>query len=153
MIHATQLHSQRNTKEQEYLAGWQRARADLDNFRRRLRQQSEDDQARIRKEIVHDLLALADNFAAIVAHRPRELKQDPWAEGVVHVARQLQKLLSDFEVIPIEAEGQPFDPAQHDAVGSVTKAGVASGQVVEVVQPGYWFRGEVLRPAKVKVAA
>jgi molecular chaperone GrpE len=152
MIHADHLHSERSAKEQEYLDGWQRARAELDNFRRRQEAHSEEDRLRVKKELARGLLSLADNFEAIVSHRPDNLLDNPWAEGVLHVARQLRQVLEDFEVKPIKAEGRPFDPAHHDAVGSVKQAKTAPGQVVEVVQSGYTFRGEVLRPAKVKVA-
>jgi molecular chaperone GrpE len=135
------------------LAGWQRARADLDNFRRRLGEQNNSERHRLKKEILSSLLPLADNFQAMTDHVPAEFERNAWTDGVRHVARQLDQLLADLGVTPIEALNKPFDPVRHDAVSSVKQPDAATGQVIEVIQPGYIFHGEVIRPAKVKVAA
>jgi molecular chaperone GrpE len=153
MIYSAQLHSPPNEQAAQYLAGWQRARAELDNARRRMQESRESDRARIQREFLRELLPLADNFQAVVSHVPDDQKGNPWADGVLHVARQFEQLLADFGILPIKALGRPFNPAEHDAIESVRQRGASSGQVVEVIQQGYTFRDEILRPAKVKVAA
>ena len=153
MIYSSQLHAPPSSKEQEYLAGWQRARAELDNFRKRMQQQSDNERARIRKEILASLLPLADNFQAMVGHVPKELQGNAWTDGVMHIAHQLDQLLADHDVTLIEALNQPFDPNQHEATGKVKSQDAPRGHVVEVIQNGYAWRGEIIRPAKVKIAA
>lgn len=152
MIHARQSHTVPSPREQEYLAGWQRERAALQNFRKRLQEHSLASQQQALRTVVQPLLLVADNFQAMVRHVPPELKGNAWVTGVLHIARQVEQLLREYGVHVIDALGQPFDPSRHEAVGHVTKDGVTSGHVVEVVSPGYRLGEEIIRPARVKVA-
>lgn len=153
MIHARKSHTVvASNKEQEYLAGWQRERAELQNFRKRMQEQAVRGQQAALRAILEPLLDLADNFQAMVRHVPPALEQDAWVAGVLHIARQLDGLLADYNVRVIEAMGQPFDPARHEAIEHEQREGVPSGHVVEVVSRGYQLGDEVLRPAKVKIA-
>lgn len=140
-------------KIQEYLDGWRRARAELDNFRKRMAEEQMRERERVTMELVEPLLGLADNFRAVVAHVPAELRDNAWAAGVVHVARQLESVLESYgvAVMPFGKE-QVFDPARHEALETVKREGVRSGMVVEVVQPGYVMGERVIRPARVKVS-
>lgn len=153
MIHATHIHSAPGSREQEYLEGWQRARAELDNFRKRIAAEDEAQRMRMKRELVESFLALADHFQSLAKHIPRELKGHAWADGVLHVARQFEQALREFQVVPIDAADTVFDPTRHEAVEQVKKKGVKKGLVVEVLQPGYVIGDTVVRPAKVKVAA
>lgn len=152
MIHARTPHSKDGVQAQEYLAGWQRARAELANFRKRLQESSSEQQGQARREAVEPLLSLADNFRAMTAHVPDELQNHAWVTGVLHIARQLDEILAAYEVTAVEEVDVPFDPVRHEALESVSRTGVASGTVVEVVQPGYVMGETVLRAAKVRVA-
>lgn len=136
----------------EYLSGWQRARAELTNLRQRLDQEMTRQRQRSRREVFDHLIPLADNFEAMVKHVPAEFHGHAWTDGVLHIARQLEQLMSEQGINHIEAINQPFDPARHEAIAQVTQADAASGTVVEVVQSGYMFGDQVWRPAKVKVA-
>ena len=153
MTHASTLHSHPKPKEQEYLAGWQRARADLDNFRKRVHQEQDSQQQRTRQEIITPLLLLADIFHTMAQHLPKELKDNAWAQGVIHIARQLQSLLHDYGVTPINTVGDQFNPSQHEAISRTKHKNTASGHIVAIVQVGYKMGDTVIRPAKVKVAA
>jgi molecular chaperone GrpE len=55
-------------------------------------------------------------------------------------------------VVPIDAEGQPFDPSLHEAIGSADGGDVAVDTVVDEVQRGYRLHDRVLRPSLVRVA-
>lgn len=151
-IHANTIHTPSPSREQEYLAGWQRARAELDNFRKRVNQEQSHQQLRLRQEVITPLLGLADTFQAMADHLPDDLTDHAWALGVVHVARQIKQILREYGVVPIAAIGDQFDPRKHEAVSKVKKLGTASGCVVEVLQTGYVLEDKVIRPAKVKVA-
>jgi len=152
MIHANAIHTASLSREQEYLAGWQRARAELDNFRKRVNQEQASQQLRTRQEVITPLLGLADTFQTMAEHLPDDLTNHAWALGVVYVARQIKQILREYGVVPIEAIGHQFDPEKHEAVSKVSKLGTASGCVVEVLQTGYVLEDRVIRPAKVKVA-
>lgn len=141
------------SKEQEYLAGWQRERAELQNFRKRTQAQALHNHQQALKTVLEPLLGVVDNFQAMMKHVPSELAQQAWVAGVLHIARQVEQLLDGYGVQVIEALGQPFDPLRHEAIESVDGAGKPSGQVVEVVTPGYLVGEEVIRPARVKIAA
>lgn len=152
MKHATHIHGKKKpTKEQEYLAGWQRERADLENFKKRMQQQRSSDMASMKRRLLEPLLDVADNFNAVTKHLPQHLKKDTWALGVTHVARKLDEILSAEGVSLINQTGVLFDPQRHEALMEVKGEGQA-GQVLEVITPGYALGEYVLRPAKVKVS-
>lgn len=158
MTHAHHIHGEPSPKEKKYLDGWQRAVAELKNFQQRTREQYVNQSMQVKRQLLEPLLQLADNFQAIVAHTPAELKDNAWAQGVLHVARQFDQVLADYKLKKIGAAGEVFDPAKHEAVEHVsgdTGSGLPAGQagnVIEVVQVGYQLDDTIVRPAKVKVA-
>lgn len=151
MTYANEIHGVDN-KMGEYLAGWQRARAELANFRKRMAEEQALRDKQAKQRIIEDLIPLLDNFRVMVLHLPAEMKEDQWVQGVLHIAKQLEQLLEDYSVSPIEAEGEKFDPSLHEAVEYVPETKADSGFVSDVLQRGYMMDGEVIRPAKVKVA-
>lgn len=152
MIHARQSHTVSSPREQEYLSGWQRERAELQNFRKRMQEQSVAGRRQALKAIIEPLLLVADNFQAMVKHVPQELTGNAWVTGVLHIARQVEQLLAAYNVKTIDAVDTPFDPTRHEAVEEVANTGKTSGHVIEIVAPGYQIEEEVVRPARVKIA-
>ena len=152
MIHARQTHSVASAREQEYLAGWQRERAELQNFRKRMHEQATREQRQALRAVIEPLLGVADNFQAMTRHVPKELEENAWVTGVMHIARQVEQLLTEYGITLIEAQGKAFDPSQHEAVEEVADSHAPSGQVVEVIMPGYRLGEDVIRPARVKIA-
>lgn len=150
MIHAKEVAVSEALAAREYLAGWQRARAELDNLRKQGQQREADAARRQLRAIVEPLLLLSDNFRAIAGHVPAKLKNDPWAQGVLHVVRQLDDILSTYGLQPINQAKVPFDPARHEALAD-DGAPPGQAQVIEVLRPGYELDGFVIRPAQVKV--
>lgn len=151
MIHSTQIHAAAHN-EQEYLAGWQRARAELDNLRKRYQNAQAQQRQQIKREVIESLLALADSFQSLQRHVPDTLAQDSWVTGVKHVARQFEQLLVQQGVQTINPAGDPFDPAQHEAVDQISPNDEPSGIITKVIQPGYKIDNLVIRPAKVRVS-
>jgi molecular chaperone GrpE len=73
--------------------------------------------------------------------------------GVALIQRKFQTVLESEGVKPIEVKpGDPFDPAQHEAMTHEESEERKEGEIIAEVQKGYLFRGEVLRPALVRVA-
>jgi molecular chaperone GrpE len=153
MIHSTQIHGRPDPKAGQYLAGWQRARAELENFKKNMQTQ----QSQLAQQQLHTMLepilSLNDNFRAMVQHVPDELKDNAWAQGVLHIARQLEAILEQYNVQTIEKSGEMFNPQMHEAIENIKAADKnSSGKVIEVIQAGYMVEGRVIRPAKVRVA-
>ena len=73
-------------------------------------------------------------------------------EGIRLVHANLMKALSDFGLEPIDAKGEPFDPAIHEAISILPTDQVPPGRVMEQVTRGYKLRDRVLRPARVVVS-
>lgn len=132
-----------------FLDQLQRSRAEFANFRRR----TEQERAQIREIATQALLAqflpVLDDFQRALAAVPEAQQQEPLAQGLGLIERKFWGVLERAGVAPIAAEGQPFDPALHEAVESVP--GTAGDTVVGVYQGGYKLGHTLLRPAMVKV--
>jgi len=100
-----------------------------------------------KKRLLRAFLAVADNLARALACQD---EGEGLRRGVELTYRECQRLLTQEGVEPIEALGQPFDPYLHEAV-EVVEDGGKPGTVVEELEKGYTYQGQVLRPAKVKV--
>jgi molecular chaperone GrpE len=137
---------------QDYLAMAQRAQADFQNFRRRAEQERTEAFDRGRGEVVNAILPVLDDFERALAALPAERQNEDWLEGVRLIERKLRSTLESLGVERIEAEGQPFDPWQHEAVLHEERGDVAPGTVAAVARHGYRLGGKVLRPAQVVVA-
>ena len=151
MIHSHEVNSSTAQSAREYLAGWQRARAELDNFRKQVAEQHHTGQTRQLARAITEFLPLADNFQAITNHVPAELKDNPWVQGVLHVSRQFQDILGSLGVTEINKSGVPFDPKLHEAVDASNSGDQAKDRVAAIVRTGYRLGEFVIRPAQVQV--
>ncbi len=129
-----------------------RLEAEMDNFRKRLQRLAEERIAADRERLLRDFLAVADDLARALSADGADAQS--LRQGVELTNRSLMHLLNREGVTPIEAEGQPFDPAWHEAVGTVpaSQVSAAPDTVVHVVQTGYRIGDRLLRPARVIVA-
>lgn len=135
----------------EYLANWQRARADYQNLRRRTRADVEAMQQGMIQPLLENLLLVLDNLDMALAAPTTTDESKNLAIGVEMTRTQLLQALERESVARI-AEGGTFDPEKHQAVESVPDAEAEPGTVLETVRPGYTWRQGVLRYAQVKVA-
>ncbi len=133
-------------------AGWQRTAADFQNYRRRTDQERLESLGLANESLLRKLLVVADDFDRAMSQTPPELAGQGWTEGVWAIDRKLRTLLESEGLKPIEAEGQPFDPHQHEAVAQEETEAIPDGTVVAELQRGYRIRDRVLRPAMVVVA-
>lgn len=141
------------TREQadENLRNWQRAAADLSNFRRRTEEERAVAGLFANAVLLTRLLAVLDDFDRALDHVPPDT-HEAWVEGVRLVERKLRGLLEAEGVTPIEAVGRPFDPNLHEAVVHEETTEYPDNTVIDEAQRGYLLRDRVLRPALVKVA-
>jgi molecular chaperone GrpE len=125
----------------EYLATAQRAQADFENHRKQSQRRAEDQVQREVGSLVERLLPVLDACDGALAHGAAEVEP---------IASALLLTLEKEGLTRIDPVGQPFDPAEADAV--VHEPGSGGEHVVaEVLRPGYAWRGRVLRPAMVRV--
>ncbi|HCJ10790.1 MAG TPA: nucleotide exchange factor GrpE [Clostridiales bacterium] len=136
-----------------------RARADLENYRKRVDRDLAAMVRRGKRDLLTRLLDVVDALERAAAWErdaggrdAQDGGDDAAREGFALIHRQLLKVLSDEGVKPIESVGRPFDPALHEAVAVETREDVKAETVVEELQKGYTYGGEVLRCARVRVA-
>lgn len=132
----------------ENLAGWQRAKADLENFRKRNQTEQAERRAQVTREVMTDLLPVIDNIERAFAALTPEQKEQPWLKGFALIQQQLTELLRGYNITRFESVGKPFDPARHEAIAD--EAG-EKDVVVKEVLTGYQMGEVVLRPAQVIV--
>lgn len=135
----------------DYLAGWQRARADLLNYKKEEMERFEQILRFAGEEFVLKILPILDNFNLIEGKLPEELKKDENVKGIIRLKNQIEDFLRVQGVEEMKAKGNKFDPNFHEATEMVEKEGIEPGTVVEEIQKGYMINKRVLRPAKVKV--
>jgi len=142
------------TKKQceEYLNGWKRAKADLINYKKEESEHLADIAKYTRQNYVYSLLPLVDNLNLTVGQMPQELLENSHVKGLLMVKLQLEDFLKAQGVEAIKSVGEKFDPNIHEVIQAVEAEGQESGMVVEEVRTGYKIDGNLLRPAKVKVA-
>ncbi len=136
----------------EYLDGWQRARAEFANYKKRVEAEREEVRRASNEALLLKLLPVVDDFERAFQKIPREAAASPWVNGIQMILRKLQALLESQGVVPIQATGQPFNPQQHEAVLLEETAEHPDGTVIAELQRGYRLGERVLRPAQVKVA-
>lgn len=137
---------------ESYLDDLRRLQAEFDNYRKRMLREQTNRIASASQALVEKLLPVLDNFELAVSAAEQSRDFDRMVKGVEMVYGQLKEVLDNEGLVPIEAEGKPFDPERHEAVVAVEQEGAEPGTVVDVIRKGYEFKGRVLRPAMVKVA-
>jgi molecular chaperone GrpE len=127
-----------------------RAMADFDNYRRRVERDRENAVKRDKRALLLALVDLVDDFDRALAHVDNS--SDTVRSGVRAIQRQLLRVLEAQGVKAFESVGQAFDPAVHEAVGAEQSDQHEAGTILEELRRGYHWNGEVLRPARVRVA-
>jgi len=115
---------------------------------KRFTQRSDD----LRVRMLQDLLPLADNLEAALAHSAGGAEDSALRQGVELTLKSFLDTLGKYGVQVIDPVGEEFDPELHEAVGVVADPNTPSGHVVKVMQRGYTIDGRVIRPARVLVA-
>ena len=139
----------------DYRDQYLRAMAEIDNVRKRARRDVSQAEARGIAKLARELLPAIDNFgrALDAAEAVPENRDHHLTDGIRLVQNELLAALARVGIEPDSPKGQPFDPHCHEAIAQTPVEGAASGTIVEVYSQGYRYRDDVLRPAKVVVAA
>jgi molecular chaperone GrpE len=128
-----------------------RLAAEFENYRKRTERERGEGQLRGQAQLVERLLEPLDDLQR-VAQFGGDSSSDSLVEGVQMVQRKLLRALEAAGLEEIDAKGKPFDPEIHDALMTTEAESREEDDTVgEVFQPGYRFRGMLLRPSRVQV--
>jgi len=137
--------------KEEYLAGWQRARAELLNYKKEEMERIGEIIKYADLGLILKILPILDNFEIAEKKLPENLKTDENVKGILQIKNQILDFLKNQGVEEIKSVGEKFDPNLHEVVEEVEAKDKEPGIVIEEIQKGYKINGRLLRPAKVKV--
>lgn len=137
---------------EELLDKYRRKAAAFANYRKRQKRERELESIRLRTKVLGGLLPIVDDLRRALQNVPEQAKEKEWVEGITLIQRKLEGLLDKYEVTPIEALGEPFDPHYHSALLQAESDEYPAGTVMEEVEKGYLVGDRVLRPSLVKVS-
>ena len=125
--------------------------AEFDNFRKRNEKEKTlmIDLGAI--SVIDKFLPLVDNFERAMENVPEEIKENAFVVGIENIYKQIDKILSDLGVKPIESVGKKFDEKYHNAVLMDEESDVEEGIITQEMQKGYMYKEEVIRHSMVKV--
>jgi molecular chaperone GrpE len=129
-----------------------RAAAELENVRKRAARDVENAHKFALERFANELLAVRDSLEMGLA-AAQDADADTLLQGKEATLKQLVAIMERFGVEELDPQGEPFDPALHEAMTMQPSADVEPGSVVTVFQKGYALNGRLLRPARVVVAA
>jgi molecular chaperone GrpE len=132
-----------------YLDLAQRAKADFENYRKRAAQQASDAERKAKASLARDVIPALDNLERALESAPAD---DPLADGVRLVHRELSDALARAGVESFDPTGERFDPNSSEALSAQPGDGAEPGAVIEVLTRGYRIGDHVIRPARVVVA-
>ncbi|HEY2477764.1 MAG TPA: nucleotide exchange factor GrpE [Solirubrobacterales bacterium] len=150
------LLAEAEAKRDEYLELARRAQADFENFRKRMTAEVQAAALRGKVEVARGVVPVLDDLERALSAAgldPEGDSDDPLAHGVLLVFRNLRETLGRSGVEVVDPKGEKFDPNFAEALSTVQVEGTEAGVVVEVMQKGYRFDGQLIRPAMVVVAA
>jgi molecular chaperone GrpE len=130
-----------------------RSQAELENFRRRMRRDMEDERRFALQPLLVDLLPVVDNIERAIQAAENSADGSALLEGFKLVAQQLSSLLEKHHCRRIPAAGAPFDPRLHEALSQQPSSTEPPNTVLKVHQQGYQLHDRVIRPAQVVVSS
>ncbi|HXU80364.1 MAG TPA: nucleotide exchange factor GrpE [Polyangia bacterium] len=129
-----------------------RIAAEFENWKKRSRKEQTDSEAKVREAVLRDMLEVIDNLDRATAATGGATDLQSVQQGIALVLRLFAQKLERYDVKPLDAKGQPFDPRLHEAISQAPSAEVAPGTVLSELQKGYKIGERLLRPAAVVVA-
>ena len=136
-------------KDQELM----RAKADVDNYRKRLSREKEQFMKYACQGLLEDMIPVIDNLDLALEHGQKIEACKDLIQGVEMTRKIFLETLGKHGFEPIESEiCEPFDPSWHEAMGEVEDENTKPGDICQVLQKGYKLKGRVLRPAKVMLS-
>lgn len=137
----------------ENLAGWQRSKADLVNFRKNVSEDSVRNMLRAKASVVRSIVPALDSFSTATQETSWQEVDEKWRSGVERILSQLSQGLTSEGLTEFGAVGEVFNPSIHECMSVVqTEKKKEDHTIAQVLQKGYMIEQELVRPAKVVVA-
>jgi molecular chaperone GrpE len=130
-----------------------RSQADFENYKKRSAREKEEAIKYANRALLERLVSIIDNFELGLAAAREQGEKSPIYSGMILIQKQLNDLLAENGLQPIEAEGKKFDPNLHEAIAHGPSYQVPEGIVLRQTRRGYRFKDRLLRPAKVVVSS
>ncbi|MBD3415173.1 MAG: nucleotide exchange factor GrpE [Candidatus Aminicenantes bacterium] len=127
-----------------------REAAEKDNLRKRTEKEKNEYFQYALSEVFREIISILDNFDRAL-EKKEEGEQKQFREGIELIHKQLQTLLKNNGIKPIEIKEDKFDPRYHEALMSEEASDVEEPSIGEVIQKGYMIHQRLLRPTLVKV--
>jgi molecular chaperone GrpE len=126
-----------------------RAQAELENFRKRVYRDTEQQLKYASVGLLKDILEVADNLQRALEAAVQADSSGSVAQGIQMVQNQLQTVLGKHSCQPIEALGKAFDPNYHEALTQMPSADQPAGNILQELRKGYMLHDRVVRPSQV----
>ena len=137
------------SERDEYLDGWQRAKADFVNAKKRVDDERKADTLFAASGLIATLLPVLDSFDAAMIHAG---EGSTFSDGVRNTYAQFERVLESVGVKSYDPKGTAFNPAEHESVElEKVDSPNMDNIVTKVHQKGYILNGKVIRPARVSV--
>ena len=148
-----QLHADA-AKAAEYYERLLRQVAETDNLRKRLAKEKQDAIRYANESLIEQLLPTMDSFdmAMMAVNAAGETSIDSLKTGIEMVHTQLKRTLEEVGLTEVDAAGQEFDPALHEAMSKKETDEAEEGRILEQIRKGYKLKDRLVRPASVVVA-
>lgn len=131
-----------------------RLAADFENYKKRQVQVQKEWAQFSNMNLIMQILPVLDNFHASTNHIPEDQKDNPWVVGIMHIQKQLEKVLEDSGVEEIKTKkGDEFDPTIHEAVKqeSENKKQETENKIKKIILKGYKIGNKIIRAVRVVV--
>ena len=126
-----------------------RLQAEFANYRRRTDRERMESHDWAQSRLVEKLLPVLDDFDRAVA--AAEAGDAASLKGFRLIREKLHRVLAEAGLERIEVEGATFDPELHEALLTQQVEPERAGRVLQEIEPGYLFKGRLVRPARVQV--
>ncbi len=141
-------------KNQEYLTGWQKERAESVNLRKRAEEEKRDFAKFAKEDIATEIIPVLDSFESAFKNKEAWEKVDKnWRVGVEYIHTQLINVLANHGVAVVNPLGEKFDPQRDEAIEIISTDKEADDhKILEVLSVGYKLQDRLIRAPKVKIA-
>jgi molecular chaperone GrpE len=150
------LESQLETKEQQAKENYDRllrVSAEFENYKKRTSRELEEFRKFANQSLIKEMLSVVDNLElAMNSTNGHKSIDQGLLQGLDMTHKEILKVFEKFNVKPIEAKGQIFDPTYHEAVMQEETDEAGENTVINELQKGYLIHDRLLRPAMVVVA-
>ena len=130
-----------------------RSQADFENYKKRCAREKDEAVKYANSSLLERLVTIIDNFELGLAAAKEQSADSPIYSGMILVQKQLNDLLAENGLQPIEAEGKTFDPNVHEAIAHEPSDQIPEGIVLRQARRGYRFKERLLRPSRVVVSS